>query len=328
MIDLEFVGDYRNPQPLTARQRELGFDGQSSGDFTFGDFLDIINPLQHIPLVSTLYREITGDEISPHARIIGDTLFGGPSGFVAAAANVFFEEVAGEDLGEAVLAFFGGEEAGADSQVAGSETPGEGAAGGGAAEAAAGSDLVIPAAAAGVPLFTGAGPGQDAAPQTLAAPEDTPADGMLTGQAALDALFHDLRRSPAAGPALPLAGRQTEPLPLPPRQEAAKSYPLPPRPGSGARAAAPALPGAGAEAADQADRASAATAPLIMAQETEMPDIAGRMMEALDKYRMMSRQGQAAAGQDRPAAEETAWRSDPAPDDPWRFDPATPPGGS
>src|SRR3546814_6236130 len=78
MNDLEFVGDYRQPQ-LSARQRALGHDGSSAGDLTFGDFLDIINPLQHIPLVSTLYRAITGDEISPHARILGATLFGGRS---------------------------------------------------------------------------------------------------------------------------------------------------------------------------------------------------------------------------------------------------------
>ena len=31
--------------------------------FTLGDFLDIINPLQHIPVVSTVYRAITGDKI-------------------------------------------------------------------------------------------------------------------------------------------------------------------------------------------------------------------------------------------------------------------------
>ena len=130
MNDLEFVGDYRNPQKLTARQRELGFDGQSDGDFTFGDFLDIINPLQHIPLVSTLYREITGDEISPHARILGDTLFGGAGGFLSAAAHVFFEEVAGADLGETVSAFFTGEEAEADPQFAedGAPAPGSPAA--------------------------------------------------------------------------------------------------------------------------------------------------------------------------------------------------------
>lgn len=84
-------------------------DAHSGGEFGFDDFLDIINPLQHIPIVSTLYRELTGDEISAPARIFGGTLFGGPTGFVSAVANTLFDEVAGEDVGASVLAFFGGE---------------------------------------------------------------------------------------------------------------------------------------------------------------------------------------------------------------------------
>src|SRR3546814_15608721 len=33
--------------------------------FSFGDFLDIINPIQHIPIVPTIYRAITGDTSQP-----------------------------------------------------------------------------------------------------------------------------------------------------------------------------------------------------------------------------------------------------------------------
>ena len=46
--------------------KPFGQDGM-----TFLDFLDIINPLQHIPLVSTIYRKITGDTIDPASRIAG-----------------------------------------------------------------------------------------------------------------------------------------------------------------------------------------------------------------------------------------------------------------
>ncbi|MCH7891261.1 MAG: hypothetical protein IH921_07140, partial [Gemmatimonadetes bacterium] len=73
-------------------------------ELSFGDFLDVINPLQHIPIVGTIYRAITGDEISPAARIFGGFLFGGPLGFVTAIANAIFEEASGQDLGETVLA--------------------------------------------------------------------------------------------------------------------------------------------------------------------------------------------------------------------------------
>src|SRR3546814_7272559 len=109
MNGLEFVGDDRVPH-LSARQRALGHDGISYSEFTFGDFLDIINPLQHIPIVSSIYRAITDDQISPHARILGDTLFGGPTGFLSSIANVLYEEIAGEDVGETVIALFTGED--------------------------------------------------------------------------------------------------------------------------------------------------------------------------------------------------------------------------
>lgn len=73
-----------------------GADGEEEGFFE--TLLDVINPLQHIPLVSTLYREITGDEISPKAQILGGGLFGGPIGLASASANAIFEQASGDDL--------------------------------------------------------------------------------------------------------------------------------------------------------------------------------------------------------------------------------------
>ncbi len=91
-------------------------------EISFGDFLDIINPLQHIPVVSTIYRAATGDEISPSASIFGGFLFGGPLGFVTAIANTIFEEASGQDLGETVLAALVGDDTAPDVQTA--QTPG------------------------------------------------------------------------------------------------------------------------------------------------------------------------------------------------------------
>lgn len=79
---------------------------------TFWDLLDVINPLQHIPIVSTLYRAVTGDEIDPAARLAGGALFGGPVGLGAAVANVMLESATGKDAGEHVLAFVDGDPAG------------------------------------------------------------------------------------------------------------------------------------------------------------------------------------------------------------------------
>ena len=74
--------------------------------FTFEDFLDTINPLQHIPLVSTIYRELTGDKISLMPNIIGGALFGGPIGAGAAIFNTAVNKETGKDIGQHVLSMF------------------------------------------------------------------------------------------------------------------------------------------------------------------------------------------------------------------------------
>lgn len=97
-------------------ESQFGSDG-----FGFDDFLDIINPLQHIPLVNTAYRALTGDEIEPGSRLIGGAIFGGPLGFAGALANNIVEDQSGRDIGDHVLAFFAGGE-GEDGN-AGTTTP-------------------------------------------------------------------------------------------------------------------------------------------------------------------------------------------------------------
>lgn len=80
-----------------------------SDEFGFFDLLDMVNPLQHIPIVSTLYRGITGDEIKPVARIIGGTVFGGPAGGAMSLANVIIEEETGKDITGNVIAMVQGD---------------------------------------------------------------------------------------------------------------------------------------------------------------------------------------------------------------------------
>jgi hypothetical protein len=74
-------------------------------DFTFDDLISIVNPLQHIPVVSTIYRSLTGETIKPFERILGDTLYGGVWGGVSAVANVVYQDVTGKDFGQTVLDF-------------------------------------------------------------------------------------------------------------------------------------------------------------------------------------------------------------------------------
>jgi hypothetical protein len=81
-----------------------------SSGFSFADLLDIVNPLQHIPVVSTLYRSITGDGIGPGEKIAGDTLYGGFIGLIASLADTAFMKITGNYVGDTVLAFLTGDD--------------------------------------------------------------------------------------------------------------------------------------------------------------------------------------------------------------------------
>jgi hypothetical protein len=83
---------------------------KSQPDFGFGDFLDLINPLQHIPVISTLYRHLTGDKIGTPAKIAGDTLYGGAVGFLCSMGDTLFEGLTGKDVGDTVYAYLSGDE--------------------------------------------------------------------------------------------------------------------------------------------------------------------------------------------------------------------------
>lgn len=79
-------------------------------ELTGWDALDLINPLQHVPFVSALYREITSDAIRPEVKMAGGTLLGGFFGLVSTLADVIFEQETGKDIGATVLAALSGED--------------------------------------------------------------------------------------------------------------------------------------------------------------------------------------------------------------------------
>jgi hypothetical protein len=56
----------------------------SENKLSFGDFIDVINPLQHIPIISSIYRKVSGDEIADAPKFVGAALYGGPVGLIAA----------------------------------------------------------------------------------------------------------------------------------------------------------------------------------------------------------------------------------------------------
>ena len=75
---------------------------------SFGDrLLDVINPLQHLPVVSTIYRAVTGDKIGDVEKVAGDTLYGGPLGLASSLADLAFEKITGKDFGSTVMSALG-----------------------------------------------------------------------------------------------------------------------------------------------------------------------------------------------------------------------------
>lgn len=108
-INAEVLTQAARVQPQTSSQERASdgyeFHGFGTDGPTFFDILDMINPLQHIPVISTIYRELTGDEIDPIPEVIGGGIFGGITGAIGSAINVVVKEITGHDIGGHVLAF-------------------------------------------------------------------------------------------------------------------------------------------------------------------------------------------------------------------------------
>lgn len=95
--------------PADNAKPDIAYEASAESDdgFSFLDVVDIINPLQHLPVIGTLYRKFTGDAIGPIASVIGGAIFGGPVGAASSLANVAVKESTGRDVGENILALAG-----------------------------------------------------------------------------------------------------------------------------------------------------------------------------------------------------------------------------
>jgi len=74
--------------------------------FSFWDLLDVVNPLQHVPVIGAIYREVTGDDIGGFAKVVGGGLFGGVAGVVGGLVDVVVEAETGRSAEDHVLAWF------------------------------------------------------------------------------------------------------------------------------------------------------------------------------------------------------------------------------
>jgi hypothetical protein len=88
---------------------------------SFSDILDIINPLQHIPVISTLYQHLTGDKEGAVADLAGGMLWGGFIGLGAAVVNLIVQDNTGKSIGDNVVALFSDDDK--NTAVASGDTP-------------------------------------------------------------------------------------------------------------------------------------------------------------------------------------------------------------
>lgn len=254
--------------------------GGTNDSMGFADLLDMINPLQHIPVISTIYRELTGDTISEPARMAGGALWGGPAGVIGALANTITAGETGSDIGGTAMAYLRGEEIGPTAQSPAAmvaETPLAGT-----------GDLTDPLLGtlpAGVAQFAAAG--QEAIPDAASAVaaqagSPTGAAQEFSGNAAsrLDAFIQQANavRTPARAPA---RGQDDSGLNVmvTPSATAQKTAPL--------RTGTSQAPQAVARTASPAQ----APAPLKLANDGNT-DVANWMMRALDRYESMKTQEQ------------------------------------
>ena len=76
----------------------------AGGGLGFRDIVDIINPLQHLPVIGEVYRNVTGDGISDGARHAGHALYGLALGGPLGMAGMLGYAMAGSAVSNALQA--------------------------------------------------------------------------------------------------------------------------------------------------------------------------------------------------------------------------------
>ncbi|WP_375593693.1 hypothetical protein ABWI00_16790 [Algihabitans albus] len=292
--------------------------GAEEADFSFGDLLDVLNPLHHIPVVGNLYRELTGDEIGGTARIIGGGLYGGAFGMVGAAFNQILDDATGRDMAETALAVVTGQELGGstgDSTNVAEASPQQQT----ATAASTEPQDAEPQEAGGQSLADTETAGLARGSETAAAAPAPVDPDLLTGQAALSALAADMRATarPAAEAAaspdrqlanrpglapnnfMPVshrdfAGPRPQTTPVSRQLEAAAVLSNEP---SAAEADPVAPTAATAPSAQVLPKSAAADASLLMPAQGSDADFAERMMQALIKYEALTKEQAEAVSQ-------------------------------
>ena len=282
-----------SPPPASASSEHLGHSMWSHGSFSFKDLIDIVNPLQHLPVIGSIYRYLTGDEPSVGTRVIGDALYGGPIGFgVSVVSNALLTNESGQDLGERLLAdVFGPRDH--DSPTLGTPQLASGQPMPLLASQAVAQPPVAPArSGAALPARAIA---SASAPIGLAAPQQPSPQGLAAtpGQpVAMNQLFRSAPPSPS--PATPEQAfmSQASQFQRQVNQGRNSSHPVPLELSSNLL---PVMPAGGHLALGSGAAAEAGQASASSQARASRPDqsaIAQKMLDALNKYEQLKRQEQ------------------------------------
>ncbi|HUK00434.1 MAG TPA: hypothetical protein VLV85_19435 [Stellaceae bacterium] len=257
------------PQARTAWHNASGF--------SFRDILDIINPLQHLPIIGSVYRWLTGDRPGAVAQVAGDALYGGPIGAAVGFVGTALEDNSGRDVGERVLtAMFGSHDNPSGTAVAAAAPSAAPA----SAATAVASATPAPANPPASPLPLPARP--DHAPLPLfggiAQPVPAAQAGVPTAASTLTPAQQFLAQTTGAiRPAAPVAVAPARQASAPPTKIVPLSLP------------------AGALPAN-----TATTVPMPVNPQTPV-DISQKMLDALDKYQRLEKQRESSGSPGQPA---------------------------
>ena len=242
-------------------------------EFSFEDLLDFVNPLQHIPVVSSIYRELTGDKIGAAAQLTVGAILGGPIGFIGSVLAVGIETETGKSAEQYALAVLDGSAGDKNAQTARTDERRD--------------PFASPAGDAAQASVARAGGMHDAWMAQLTNDRRDPFAAPLDGGVAV-------ARAPESAPTGPQAALATapqtpataQPVALRPVQKKADGAlqgqaAIPPsaRVPSAARGTTPAVVG-------RVDPAAA----LLAAQSKSGPWLPQTMTQALDKYEALARQ--------------------------------------
>ena len=83
-------------------------NGTDNVSLSFKDALDLVNPLQHIPVIGSIYRAVTGDsDIKPAVKTMGDAIYGGPLGMTSSAVDNIVKQASGNKVSFDIASWLG-----------------------------------------------------------------------------------------------------------------------------------------------------------------------------------------------------------------------------